>query len=54
MYVSLNNDASHALGVSYQGKVVGNMGNAEVLCFHILKIFEPIAISIPDAIAAGN
>ncbi len=33
-------DASHAFGVSYRGKMVGNFGNAEILSFHATKFLN--------------
>jgi len=33
-------DAAHALGCSYQGRMVGNFGNAEVFSFHATKFFN--------------
>jgi dTDP-4-amino-4,6-dideoxygalactose transaminase len=33
-------DAAHAFGASYQGKMIGNFGDAEVLSFHATKFFN--------------
>ena len=33
-------DAAHAFGCSYQGRMVGNFGNAEVLSFHATKVLN--------------
>jgi dTDP-4-amino-4,6-dideoxygalactose transaminase len=33
-------DASHAFGCSYQGKMIGNFGEAEVFSFHATKFFN--------------
>lgn len=33
-------DAAHAFGCSYQGRLVGGFGNAEVLSFHATKFFN--------------
>lgn len=33
-------DAAHAFGCSYQGKMIGNFGNAEVFSFHATKFFN--------------
>ena len=44
-------DAAHALGASYQGEMIGNFGDAEVLSFHATKIvnsFEGGAICTND------
>jgi dTDP-4-amino-4,6-dideoxygalactose transaminase len=44
-------DASHALGVSHQGRMIGNFGNAEVFSFHATKFvncFEGGAIVTND------
>lgn len=38
--LSLIFDAAHALGCSYQGKMVGNFGDAEVFSFHATKFFN--------------
>jgi dTDP-4-amino-4,6-dideoxygalactose transaminase len=38
--LSLIFDAAHALGCSYQGKMIGNFGNAEVFSFHATKFFN--------------
>ncbi|ANV85496.1 dTDP-4-dehydro-6-deoxyglucose aminotransferase [Picosynechococcus sp. PCC 7003] len=44
-------DASHALGCSYQGQMIGNFGKAEVFSFHATKFinsFEGGAIATND------
>ena len=44
-------DASHALGCSYQGQMIGNFGGAEVFSFHATKFinsFEGGAIATND------
>lgn len=44
-------DASHAMGVSHNGKMIGNFGDAEVLSFHATKFlnsFEGGAICTND------
>jgi dTDP-4-amino-4,6-dideoxygalactose transaminase len=44
-------DAAHAFGCSYQGRMVGNFGNAEVFSFHATKVlntFEGGAIVTND------
>jgi len=33
-------DAAHAFGCSYNGRMIGNFGDAEVLSFHATKIFN--------------
>jgi len=33
-------DASHAFGCSYQGRMIGNFGDAEVFSFHATKFFN--------------
>lgn len=33
-------DAAHALGCSYQGRMIGNFGDAEVFSFHATKFFN--------------
>jgi dTDP-4-amino-4,6-dideoxygalactose transaminase len=33
-------DAAHAFGCSYQGKMIGNFGDAEVFSFHATKFFN--------------
>ncbi|MTI64676.1 DegT/DnrJ/EryC1/StrS family aminotransferase [Methylophaga sp.] len=33
-------DAAHAFGCSYQGRMIGNFGEAEVLSFHATKLFN--------------
>lgn len=33
-------DAAHAMGCSYQGKMIGNFGDAEVLSFHATKFLN--------------
>jgi dTDP-4-amino-4,6-dideoxygalactose transaminase len=33
-------DAAHALGCSYQGRMIGNFGHAEVLSFHATKVLN--------------
>jgi len=38
--LSLIFDAAHALGCSYQGKMIGNFGYAEVFSFHATKFFN--------------
>lgn len=38
--LSLIFDAAHALGCSYQGKMIGNFGDAEVFSFHATKFFN--------------
>jgi dTDP-4-amino-4,6-dideoxygalactose transaminase len=48
-------DASHALGVSHQGTMVGNFGHAEVFSFHATKFvncFEGGAIVTNDDMVA--
>lgn len=35
-------DAAHAFGVSYQGKGIGNYGDATIFSFHATKIFNTI------------
>lgn len=35
-------DASHAFGASYQGKMVGSFGRAEIFSFHATKFFNTI------------
>jgi dTDP-4-amino-4,6-dideoxygalactose transaminase len=45
-------DAAHAFGCSYQGKMIGGFGNAEVLSFHATKVmntFEGGAVTTNDA-----
>jgi dTDP-4-amino-4,6-dideoxygalactose transaminase len=44
-------DSAHAFGASYQGKMIGNFGNAEVFSFHATKFinsFEGGAIATND------
>lgn len=33
-------DAAHAFGCSYNGRMIGNFGEAEVLSFHATKFFH--------------
>ncbi|MDB9521106.1 DegT/DnrJ/EryC1/StrS family aminotransferase [Dolichospermum circinale CS-1225] len=50
-HLKLMFDASHAFGCSYQGKMIGNFGNAEVFSFHATKFmntFEGGAIVTND------
>jgi dTDP-4-amino-4,6-dideoxygalactose transaminase len=50
-------DASHALGVSHRGKMIGNFGDAEVFSFHATKFvncFEGGAIVTNDDSMAGK
>jgi dTDP-4-amino-4,6-dideoxygalactose transaminase len=35
-------DAAHAFGCSYQGKMIGNFGEAEVVSFHATKFFNTL------------
>jgi len=35
-------DAAHAFGCSYQGKMIGSFGNAEVFSFHATKFFNTL------------
>jgi dTDP-4-amino-4,6-dideoxygalactose transaminase len=39
-HLSLLFDASHAFGCSYQERMIGNFGNAEVFSFHATKFFN--------------
>lgn len=50
-HLKLMFDAAHAMGCSYQGKMIGNFGSAEVLSFHATKFlnsFEGGAIATND------
>ncbi len=45
-------DAAHAFGIKYQGKGIGNFGDASVFSFHATKVFNTIeggAVSFSDA-----
>jgi dTDP-4-amino-4,6-dideoxygalactose transaminase len=50
-------DAAHALGCSHQGRLVGNLGDAEILSFHATKIcnsFEGGAVVTNDSAIADK
>ena len=49
-------DSAHAFGCTYQGKMIGNFGDAEVLSFHATKFFNTFeggaVVTNSDEIAA--
>ncbi len=49
-------DAAHALGCSYQGRMIGSFGDAEVLSFHATKVLNTFeggaVVTQNDALAA--
>lgn len=50
-------DAAHAFGCSYQGKMIGNFGSAEIFSFHATKFFNTFeggGIATNDGDIAAN
>lgn len=49
-------DAAHAFGCSYEGRLIGNFGDAEVFSFHATKVFNTFeggaVVTNDDALAA--
>jgi len=50
-------DAAHAFGCSYEGRLIGNFGDAEILSFHATKFFNTFeggaVVTNDDAMAAS-
>lgn len=40
-------DAAHAFGCSWQGRMIGNFGDAEVFSFHATKFFNTFPKGAP-------
>jgi dTDP-4-amino-4,6-dideoxygalactose transaminase len=55
--VKLLFDAAHAFGCSYEGRLIGNFGDAEVFSFHATKFFNTFeggaVVTNDDALAAA-